>query len=74
MYVEYIKLAGRNKTLMWKVLNKEVDMEEPTSPFDHVLLEWTQKQFKMSKDIVNNYRAMFEPRISLEGTEKTSIL
>ena len=39
---------------------------EPTSFLDHVYLGCTQ----ISKDIVDNYRTMFESRISAEGTEK----
>ena len=33
MYVDDIKLAGKKQNLdpMWKVLNKEVDLGEPTS-------------------------------------------
>ena len=63
----------RNKTLIrggWKVLNKEVDLEEPTSFLDHVYLGYTQRQCEISKDIVDKYRAMFESRISAGGTEK----
>ena len=72
MYVEDIKLAGKKQNLdpMWKVLNKEVDLGEPTSFLDHVYLEYTQRQCEMSKDIVDNYRTMFESRISVGGVEK----
>ena len=51
----------RNKNLdpMWKLLNKEVDLGEPTSFLDHVFLGCTQRQCEISKDIVDNYRAMF---------------
>ena len=55
---------------MWKVLNKEVDLGEPTSFLDHVLLGCTQRQCEISKDIVHNYRTMFESRISRGATEK----
>ena len=55
---------------MWKLLNKEVDLAEPTSFFDHVYLGCTQRQCEISKDIVDNYRTMFESRISAGGTEK----
>ena len=72
VYVDDIKLAGKKQNLdpMWKVLNKEVDLGEPTSFLDHVYLGCTQRQCEISKDIVDNYRAMFESRISAEGTEK----
>ena len=55
---------------MWKVLYKEVDLGEPTSFFDHVYLACTQRQCEISKDIVDNYRTMFESRISAGATEK----
>ena len=49
------------------LLNKEVDLGEPTSFLDHVYLGCTQRQCEISKDIEDNYRAMFESRISAEG-------
>ena len=62
----------RNKTLIrcGKVLNKEVDLGEPTSFPDHVYLGCTQRQCEISKDIVDNYRTMFGSRISAGGVEK----
>ena len=55
----------RNKNIdpMWKVLNKQVDLGEPTSFLDHVYLGCTQRQCEIRKDIVDNYRTMFESRI-----------
>ena len=40
VYVDDIKLAGKkqNNNRVWKVLNKEVDLGEPTSFLDHVFL------------------------------------
>ena len=72
VYVDDIKLAGKKQNInpMWKVLNKEVDLGEPTSFLDHENLGCTQRQCKISKDIADNYRTMFESRISVEGTEK----
>ena len=72
VYVNDIKLAGKKQNLdpMWKVLNKEVDLGEPTSFFDHVYLVCTQRQCEISKDIEDNYRTMFESRISAGATEK----
>ena len=55
---------------MWKVLNKKVDLGEPTSFLDHVYLGCTQRQCEIIKDIVDNYRTMFESRISAGATEK----
>ena len=72
MYVDDIKLAGKKQNIdpMWKVINKEVDLGEPTSFLDHVYLGCTQRQCEISKYIVDNYRAMFESRISAGETEK----
>ena len=72
VYVDDIKLAGKKQNInpMWKVLNKEVDLGEPTSFLDHVYLGCTERQCEISKDIVDNYRTMFESRISARRTEK----
>ena len=60
VYVDDLKLAGKKQNLdpMWKLLNKEVD------------LGCTQRQCEISKDILDNYRIMFESRISAGGVEK----
>ena len=52
VHVDDIKLAGKkqNFDLMWKVLNKEVDLGEPTSFLDHENLGCTQRQSQLSKD------------------------
>ena len=55
---------------MWKVLNKEVDLGEPTSFLDHVYLGCTQRQCEIRKDIVDDYRTMFESRTSAGAIEK----
>ena len=73
MYVDDIKLAGKKQNVdpMWKLLNKEVDLGEPTTFLYHVFLGCTQRQCEISKDIVDNYRTMFESQISAgEGVEK----
>ena len=46
VYVDDIKLAGKKQNLdpMWKVLNKEVDLGEPTSFLDHENLGWPGRQ------------------------------
>ena len=52
VYVDDIKLAGKkqkNIDPVWKVLNKEVDVGEPTSFLDHVYLGCTQRQCEISK-------------------------
>ena len=72
VYVDDIKLAGRKQNIdpMWNVLNKEVDLGEPTSFLHHVYLGCTPRQCEISKDIVDNYRTMFKSRISAGGTVK----
>ena len=60
----------QNLDPMWKVPNKEVDLGEPTSILDHVYLGCTQRQCQISKDMVDNYRTMFESRISAGATDK----
>ena len=52
VYVDDIKLAGKEQNIdpMWKVLNKEVGLGEPTSFLDHEDLGCTQKQCETSKD------------------------
>ena len=66
MFVDDIKLAGKTQNInpMWKVLNKEVDLGEPTSILDHVSLGCTQRECEKSKEIVDSYRNVFESRIS----------
>ena len=66
MYVDDIKLAGKKQNIdpMWKVLNKEVDFGKPKSFLAHVYLGCIQRECEISKDIVDNYRTMFESRIS----------
>ena len=51
VYVDDIKLAGKKQNIdpMWKVLNKEVDLGEPTSFLDHVYLGCTQRQCEKIK-------------------------
>ena len=65
-------MAGKKQNIdpMWKVLNREVDLGEPTSFLDHLYLGCTPRQCEISKAIVDNHRAMFESRFSEGGTEK----
>ena len=66
MCVDDIKLVGKKHNIdpIWKVFNKEVDLGEPTSFLDHVYLGCPQRQCEISQNIVDNYRTMFESRIS----------
>ena len=51
VYLDDIKLAGKKQNLdpMRKVLNKEVDLGEPTSFLDHAQLGCTQRQCENKK-------------------------
>ena len=72
-----IRVCGRYQTgrrteniePTWKILMKDVDLGEPTSFLDHVYLECTQRECQTSKDVVDNYRNMFESRISAGAKE-----
>ena len=72
MYVDDIKLAGKKQNIdpMWKLLNKEVDLGEPTSFLDHENMGCTQRQCEIRKNTVDNCRTMFGSRISAGGVEK----
>ena len=65
-------MAGKTANLgpTWKILMKDVDLEAPTSFLDHVYLGCTQRECETSKDIVDNYKHMFESRISAGAVEK----
>ena len=52
-----------------KILMKDVDLGETTSFLDHVHLECTQRECKISCEIVANYRDTFESRISAGAKE-----
>ena len=72
VYVDDIKLAGKKQNIRptLKFLVKDVDLGKPTSFLDHVHLGCTQRECQIGKDIVVNYRSMFESRISAGATEK----
>ena len=67
MYVDDLKLAGKKQNISptWNILMKDIDLgDHPTSFLDHVYFGCTQRECKISNDIVDNYRSMFESRIS----------
>ena len=72
MYVDDIKMAGKKQNLapMWKKLMKNVDLDEPSSFFDHVSLGCTQRECKPNDNIIEQYTKVFESRISAGATEK----
>ena len=66
-----IKLAGKKQNLdpMWKLLNQEVIWEN--QHLSWIMKTWAAlKDSEISKDIVDNYRTMFESRISAGGVDK----
>ena len=69
------KLAGKKQNVnpTWKILMKDVDLGEPTSFLDQVYLGCTQRKCQISKHIVDNYRNMFESRISAGEKEKLPV-
>ena len=69
--VDDMNLAGRKESLrpMWDNLMRHVDLGEPTSFFDHVYLGCTQRECKSNESIIDEYRNMFESRISAGATE-----
>ena len=66
--------AGWKETKSWpnveKYLWKTLIRKKATSSLDHVYLGCSQRECKTSKDVVDNYRNMFESKISAGGIEK----
>ena len=56
---------------MWKLLNEEFG--RTTFLLDHVFLGSTKRQCKVSQNNVDNYRTMFESRISAEWKKYHSL-
>ena len=54
VYVDDIKMTGKKQNVapMWKKLMKNVDIDEPTSFFDHVYLGSTQRECKPNETII----------------------
>ena len=72
VYVDDLKLAGKKENIdhVWKIFMKDVGLGEPTSFFDHIHFGCTQRVCQTSEDIVDNYRNMFDSRMSAGGIEK----
>ena len=60
----------RQKGLFLSVYVDDIKLAGKKQNLDHVYLGCTQRQCEISKDIVDNYRTMFESRISAGRTEK----
>ena len=69
VYVDDIKLTGKHWSDVESTQQRSW-LGRPTSFLDHVYLRCTQRQCEISKDTVDNYRTMFESRISAERSEK----
>ena len=59
-----------NLSPMWRKLMKLVGLGEPTSFLDHVYLGCTQRECKSNECIIEEYRKMFETRLSAGPAEK----
>ena len=74
VYVDDInRLERQNIDPMWQILMKEAVLGEPTSSLDNVYLGSTQRECKTIHDIVDNYRDLFESRMSAGGVENFSL-
>ena len=49
---------------------KNVDIDEPISLLDHVYMGCTQRECEPNETIIEQYKHMFESRISAGATEK----
>ena len=56
VYVDDIRLASKTENIepIWTILMKDVNLGEPTSFLDHVSLGCTQREWKISNEIVAN--------------------
>ena len=76
MYVDDINI-GWKETKHWSDVEsystKKSIWENQHLSLDHVYLGCTQRQCEISKDIVDNYRAMFESRISAVRSREITI-
>ena len=68
MYVDDIKLAGKKQNIdqMWKVLNKEVGLGEPTPFLDHENSGCTQRQCEISGELLTITEPCLNPEFQQE--------
>ena len=71
VFVDDTEMAGKNQNLdpTWKKMIKRAHLGEPTSFFDHVYFGCSQRECKPNEGMVDEYKKMFESRISEEATE-----
>ena len=69
VYVDDIKIVGRTENIKptWKILMKNVDLGEPTTFIDHVYLGCTQRECKISDEIVENTEICSNPGFLVES-------
>ena len=69
-----INMVGkkRNPEPMWKRFMKHTDLEKPTTFLDQVHLGCTQSACKPNRSLVDDYRKMFESRLSVGANEKAT--
>ena len=72
VYVDNFKLVGKkqNTIRLGKYSWKPLIWEKPTPFLDHVYLGCTERECQISEDIVDNYKILFESRISAGALEK----
>ena len=72
VYVDDINMTGKKHNLepMRKSLMKHVDLEKPTQFLDQVNLRCTQHDCKPNKNLVDEYRKMFESLTSAGAVER----
>ena len=63
VHVDDIKMAGKTENMKptWKILMKDVDLEEPTSFLDHIFWGCTQRECTISNDILTNQGFLVVP-------------
>ena len=68
-------MAGKKQNLdpMWKVLNEEVDLGEPTSFLDRVYLGCTQRQMPNKQRYCGQIQNHVQSGISAGGADKLPI-
>ena len=68
MHVDDIELVGKKQYInpMWKVLNKEVDLGEPTSFFDHVYLDVLKDNVKKQRIFLTITEPLLNPEFPQE--------
>ena len=66
-----MKMAGKKQSMapMWKKMMKNVDVDEPTSFLDHENLGCTQREGEQNEPIVDQYKKIFESRVSAGAAE-----